>query len=72
MPHEYENMEKILFCCKYYTIHLLKSTHLHTIKMRIPILKFNKTENAFSPMLPEMLFDRNTNDKMLQTLIQCY
>ena len=26
----------------------------------------NKTENAFSPTLPEMLFDREKNHKMLQ------
>ena len=28
--------------------------------------KVNKTENSFSPTLPEMLFDRKKNHKMLQ------
>ena len=28
--------------------------------------KLNKTENAFSPTLPEMLFDRKKNHKILQ------
>ena len=38
-----------------YTVGLSKS---ETVK--------NKTENAFSPTLPEMLFDRKKNHKMLQ------
>ena len=31
-------------------------------------LEKNKTENAFSPTLPEMLFDRKKSHKMLQNI----
>ena len=35
-------------------------------------LELNKTENAFSPTLPEMLFDRKKIHKMLQnTTTKC-